>query len=456
MTTTTETRTVEDLDAQVEAMFAEVQPLARYQKIEKLGKGGQGNVYKVRDTKTDRILAAKILNVTDVDGWDEIKRLKRQTDATKRLQHPGIAQVYDDKAQQRDNNWDNQADYVLLMEYVDGGSLQETIKDGRTEDELVDIKNQALEALQYAHGKGVLHRDVKPANVMLTEDGRVKLLDFGLAKILGNSTKMSSVGVAGTINYMAPEVARRGEKPTKESDIYSLYATIIEVARGVPFTGIVDEKDLSRYVDEMTHLSTDFRAELKKGVSVNPEERMEVLECRAIDTDTSLEETLSTESKDEVDKFTWKDHAWTSFAVTAIAGALGGIGSWIYNDYARVIGTWSTVDPWHWIGYGLGAGLVLSSACITKGSQKTYLTENIKQYWTKVKTKGSWKQKLQNFMFTTSSVGAGFYHQLAQSKDPSKAMGMAGLAALLTAAEKMYVKKEARKKKPKNIFRAPY
>src|SRR5690349_15935904 len=180
--------------------------LPQLEVLELLGQGGMGAVYKARQPALDRLVALKILPPEVGRDPAFAERFAREARALARLSHPHIVTVYDF----------GQADglYYLLMEYVDGVNLRQLLRAGQLQPaEALKIVPQLCEALQFAHDEGVVHRDIKPENILLDRKGRVKIADFGLAKLLGRKpadfTLTAAEQVMGTPHYMAPEQMER-------------------------------------------------------------------------------------------------------------------------------------------------------------------------------------------------------------------------------------------------------
>jgi len=183
-----------------------------------------------------RRVALKILPAEFARDDDRVARFEREARAVAALSHPGIAVLYE--LGEIDNT------RYLAMEYVEGRSLQEQLAAGPLSiDCVADYTIQIADALEHAHGRGILHRDIKPANIMVTPEGRVKLLDFGLAKLLGGRDETCSALTApgnwmGTLQYCAAEVLR-GREADRRSDIYSLGVVLYQMASGhLPFEGL--------------------------------------------------------------------------------------------------------------------------------------------------------------------------------------------------------------------------
>jgi tRNA A-37 threonylcarbamoyl transferase component Bud32 len=197
--------------------------------LELLGQGGMGAVYKARQPKLDRLVAVKILPPDWGKDRGFADRFEREAKALARLSHPQIVAVHDF----------GEADglFYLVMEYVDGANLRHILREGRLQpQEALAIIPQICDALQYAHEEGVVHRDIKPENILLDSKGRVKIADFGLAKLLNRPraafTLTGSQQVMGTLDYMAPEQRLRPQEVDHRADIYSLGVVFYEMLTG--------------------------------------------------------------------------------------------------------------------------------------------------------------------------------------------------------------------------------
>ena len=220
--------------------------LGHYQIAEKLGEGGMGVVYKARDTHLDRFVALKVLPPEKVSDPERKRRFIQEAKAASALNHPSIITIYDI----------DQADGIdfIAMEYVDGKTLDQRIGHrGLRLNDALNCAVQIADALAKAHSAGIVHRDLKPTNIMVNEDGVVKVLDFGLAKLTeqvqgdetASTATVDSEGrpiteegvIVGTVAYMSPEQAL-GKDLDARTDLFSLGAVLYEMATGVlPFRG---------------------------------------------------------------------------------------------------------------------------------------------------------------------------------------------------------------------------
>ncbi|RKD27833.1 serine/threonine protein kinase [Caminicella sporogenes DSM 14501] len=203
----------------------------RYEILEKIGGGGMALVYKAKCRLLNRYVAVKILRPEFTSDEDFISKFAKESQAAASLSHPNIVSIYD-------VGIDNDI-YYIVMEYVKGKNLKKYIKEKGplSNEEVINISKQIALALNHAHANHIIHRDIKPHNILITEDGRVKVTDFGIARAVTSSTVTNTGNVIGSVHYFSPEQARGGFVDEK-SDIYSLGVTMYEAATGkVPFSG---------------------------------------------------------------------------------------------------------------------------------------------------------------------------------------------------------------------------
>jgi serine/threonine-protein kinase len=268
-------------------LFAE-----RYRLESRLGVGGMSTVQLAFDTRLERNVAVKLLaeHLAEDDGF--VARFRREALAAARLVHPNVVQVYDfgtDEASGRQ---------FIAMEYVEGKSCAEMLRDqGRLDTaEVVDICAQACRGLDYAHRNGVIHRDIKPGNILRNPEGIVKIADFGIAKAADDSDITRVGSVIGTAAYLSPEQAR-GESAGPPSDLYALGVVAYQLSAGrLPYQG-ASLTDLARQQEagpptDVTHLVPDVPPALcdaiMRALVANPEQRYQ----RAPEMEKALREGL--------------------------------------------------------------------------------------------------------------------------------------------------------------------
>ena len=203
----------------------------RYEIIRNIGEGGMANVYLAYDIILNRNVAVKVLRGDLADDEKFVRRFQREANSASSLHHPNIVEMYD--------VGEDEGKYYIVMEYLDGRTLKSLVKrrGALTVLEVIDIMTQLTSAIACAHDKYIIHRDIKPQNVMILEDGKVKITDFGIAMALNSQDLTQTNSVMGSVHYLAPEQASGGASTIK-CDIYSLGILMFELLTGkVPFKG---------------------------------------------------------------------------------------------------------------------------------------------------------------------------------------------------------------------------
>jgi serine/threonine protein kinase len=202
-----------------------------YKIVDKIGEGGMGAVYKGIDMMLEREVAIKVLRPELARQPDIVERFRIEAVTLAKLNHPNIATLF--------NFFRQGNDYFMVMEFVRGETLENRLRRTGAMDPglAIPLFCQALEGIDHAHWMGIIHRDIKPANMMLTEAGSIKVMDFGIARVLGSARMTKQGNIIGTIEYMSPEQVL-GQETDSRSDIYSLGILLYEMLTGgVPFSG---------------------------------------------------------------------------------------------------------------------------------------------------------------------------------------------------------------------------
>ena len=232
----------------------------RYEILEILGEGGMAFVYKARDMHLERFVAIKTLKPNYVNQETFVDRFKREAKTAANLNHPNIVQIFD---------WGIEEEPYFVMEYIEGNTLTSIIAKNRTISlsDILFIGAQVSSGLHAAHQKGLVHRDIKPGNIMITPDGKVKVTDFGIVSLQNEESDITKTGsILGTASYISPEQAQ-GKPVSIESDLYSLGTVLYELIAGkAPFSGDSPISTATKHLTEKPEKPSVFRRDLPKGV----------------------------------------------------------------------------------------------------------------------------------------------------------------------------------------------
>jgi len=257
----------------------------RYKILEVLGEGGMAFVYKAKDTQLERFVAIKTLKPNYVNQEAFVERFKREAKTAANLNHPNIVQIFD---------WGIEEEPFFVMEYIEGSTLTSIISKNKTISlsDILFIGAQVSNGLQAAHQKGLVHRDIKPGNIMITPDGKVKVTDFGIVSLQNEESDITKTGsILGTASYISPEQAQ-GKPVSIESDLYSLGTVIYELIAGTPpFSGDSPISTATKHLTEKPEKLSNFRRDLPKGVE---NAVMKLLEKATYDRFKSAEDLRAT------------------------------------------------------------------------------------------------------------------------------------------------------------------
>ncbi|MDM5316583.1 Stk1 family PASTA domain-containing Ser/Thr kinase [Fictibacillus sp. b24] len=271
----------------------------RYKLLEVIGDGGMAIVYRAKDLILDRDVAVKVLRSEFNKDEDFIRRFKREAESATSLDHPNIVSIYD--------VGEDEEIYFIVMEYVQGKTLKQYIKEhGKISvEESLHIMKQIVSGMAVAHDHGIIHRDIKPHNILITENGTAKLTDFGIALAITSATITHTNSILGSVHYFSPEQARGGIANAK-SDIYSFGAVLYEMVTGrVPFVGdspvSVALKHLQENVIEPRRLNPEIPQSVEnivlKSLAKNPLRRYDSAEELLRDMNTALDPDRMYEQK---------------------------------------------------------------------------------------------------------------------------------------------------------------
>ncbi|SET36499.1 Stk1 family PASTA domain-containing Ser/Thr kinase [Paenibacillus sp. NFR01] len=298
----------------------------RYQVIERIGGGGMALVYRAHDILLNRNVAIKVLRNQFVHDEEFIRRFRREAQSAASLSHPNVVSIYD-VGQEEDIHY-------IVMEYVEGKNLNEIIKERAPlqVDEAVRIASQICDALEHAHQNQIIHRDIKPHNILIGRNGRVKVTDFGIARAVTSTTITQTGSVVGSVHYFSPEHAK-GVTTGEKSDLYSLGIVLYQMLTGVlPFLGespiSVALKHLQEEFEEPRKLNPLIPQSVEnvilRSMRKNPEERYQSAKEMLQDLETCLLPERRSEAKA---KFNDDDDEAKTRVIPAIKPIQNGLGS---------------------------------------------------------------------------------------------------------------------------------
>ncbi len=271
----------------------------RYQIIKSIGEGGMANVYLALDTILDRNVAVKVLRGDLANDDKFVRRFQREALSASSLSHPNIVEVYD--------VGEDNGNYYIVMEYIEGKQLKELLKkrDKLTLSEVIDIMLQITDGMSVAHDAYIIHRDIKPQNIMILDNGMVKITDFGIAMAMNSTQLTQTNSVMGSVHYLPPEQAS-GKSATLQSDIYSMGILMYELLTGkLPYKGDNAVEIALKHLkeafpsvrDELPDIPQSVENIILKATAKNPKNRYADAKEMYNDLKTCLDESREKEGK---------------------------------------------------------------------------------------------------------------------------------------------------------------
>ncbi len=247
----------------------------RYEVLEQIGAGGMAIVYKAKDLLLNRVVTIKVLREQFSSDEEFIRRFRREAQSAASLSHPNIVSVYD-------VGKEGDIEYIV-MEYVEGRNLKEIIREYAplTTEQSINLGRQITEAIQNAHENHIIHRDIKPHNILVTADGHAKVTDFGIARAVSSATVTHTGDIVGSVHYLSPEQAK-GLQINEQSDIYSLGIILYELVTGkVPYEGETPITVVLKHMNDQPVLPSkinpriekEFEAVIMRAIAKTPEKR---------------------------------------------------------------------------------------------------------------------------------------------------------------------------------------
>lgn len=232
----------------------------RYEIIEKIGVGGMAIVYKAKDLLLNRVVTIKVLRDQFASDEDFVRRFRREAQSAASLSHPNIVSIYD-------VGKDGDTEYIV-MEYVEGQNLKELIRNYAplSSEQSIHLALQIAAAIRHAHDHHIIHRDIKPHNILVTADGRAKVTDFGIARAVSAATMTHTGDIVGSVHYLSPEQAK-GVQTNEQSDLYSLGIILYELLTGkVPYDGETPIAIALKHLQENPVLPSKLNPRISEGL----------------------------------------------------------------------------------------------------------------------------------------------------------------------------------------------
>lgn len=292
----------------------------RYEIIEKIGEGGMAKVYKAKCRLLNRFVAVKILKDEYVDDNDFIVKFNRESQSAAKLSHPNIVNIYD--------VGDFERTHYIVMEWVEGSTLKELIKEeGVFEPErILDIASQIAQALNHAHKNRIIHRDIKPQNILLTREGRIKVADFGIARAMTDATAINTTNLMGSVHYASPEQLK-GSLVDERADLYSLGVIMYEMATGgLPYEGDGPVAVALKHMNEPLIPPSLVNSDIPKGLEHIIMKAMEKTAAYRYETAEAFLEDLALAATDSSDSWTKTQDRERTMALPVIGRKGKGVG----------------------------------------------------------------------------------------------------------------------------------
>ena len=314
----------------------------RYRLEERVGHGGMAEVYRATDLLLERAVAVKILHPQFASDEEFVQRFRREAQAAASLSHPNVVNIFD--------VGEDAGTYYIVMEYVRGRTLRALLQERGPlpVHEALDVAAQVAGALAAAHSQGLVHRDVKPANILISTSGQVKVTDFGIARAASESSLTQTGTVLGSVGYVSPEQAR-GEEVTGLSDLYSLGATLYEMLTGqAPFRGESTAAVILKHLQSEPTRPRRLRAEVPEDV--------EALVLRLLSKEARRRARSTLALKEELEELARRyDHEEATRRFQRVSDPVGEAGEEAGEDVAAR--RRRRVPTWMWV-----AGVVLAVA----------------------------------------------------------------------------------------------